>query len=112
MLAEATASLAPFGRLAVYGTVNGQMPVVDLTAGLSSQVLMNLSFTFFALHFYFLYARSELALALDEMVRLVRDDRLRLVLGQQFPLSAAAEAHRLLEGRGSTGKMVLLPWAD
>ncbi|MFC3895737.1 zinc-binding alcohol dehydrogenase family protein [Lentzea rhizosphaerae] len=112
MLAEATAGLAPFGRLAVHGTVNGEMPVVNLTAGLASQVLMNLSFTFFALHFYFLYARSELALALEEMVRLVREGRLRLVLDQQFPLSAAAEAHRLLEGRRSTGKMVLLPWAD
>ncbi|GGU43813.1 quinone oxidoreductase family protein [Lentzea flava] len=112
MFTEATASLAPFGRLAVYGTANGEMPIVDFTAGLAGQVLMNLSFTFFALQFYFQHARSELALAVDELTRLVQEDRLRLVLGQQLPLSAAAEAHRLLEGRRSTGKMVLLPWAD
>lgn len=108
MFTEAMAGLAPFGRLAV----NGEMPVVHFTAGPPKQVLTNLSFTLFALQFYFLHARSELALALDELVRLVREGRLRLVLGRQLPLSAAAEAHRLLEERQSTGKMVLLPWAD
>lgn len=112
MFTEATASMAPFGRLAVYGTANGEKPVVDFTAGLANQVLMNLSFSFFALQFYFQYARFEVALALDELVRLVGEGRLQLVLGRQLPLSAAAEAHRLLEGRQSTGKMVLLPWAD
>jgi NADPH2:quinone reductase len=112
MLSEAAASLAPFGRLAVYGTANGEMPVIDFMNGLSNQVLMNLSFTLFALQFYFVHARSELASALDELVGFVREGRLRLVLGPQLPLSAAAEAHRLLEGRQSTGKMVLLPWAD
>ncbi|MGW0709434.1 hypothetical protein ACWD4G_26350 [Streptomyces sp. NPDC002643] len=27
-------------------------------------------------------------------------------------MSAAAEAHRLIENRQTTGKVVLLPWAD
>jgi NADPH2:quinone reductase len=112
MFTESMASLAPFGRLALYGTVNGEMPVVDFTAGLANQVLMNLSFTLFNAHYYFQYARLEVASALDELVHLVREGRMRVVLGQQLPLSAAAEAHRLLEARQSTGKMVLLPWAD
>jgi NADPH2:quinone reductase len=29
-----------------------------------------------------------------------------------MPLSAAAEAHRLLEGRDTTGKIILRPWED
>ncbi|MPY58101.1 zinc-binding dehydrogenase [Streptomyces spongiae] len=46
------------------------------------------------------------------MAEHVRAERLRLDLGRQFPPSAAAEAHRLLEGRQSTGKLVLLPWVN
>jgi hypothetical protein len=33
-------------------------------------------------------------------------------LGPRMPLSAAAEAHRLLEGRDTTGKIILRPWED
>lgn len=38
--------------------------------------------------------------------------QLKPVVGQRLGLRAAAEAHRLLEGRGTTGKIVLLPDAD
>lgn len=32
--------------------------------------------------------------------------------GRAFPLSQAIEAHRLLEGRQTKGKLVILPWKD
>lgn len=113
MLDESTASLAPFGRLAVYGAADGKMPVFDfLGEPGSDRPDMNLSFTFFALTYYVAHARAELARALDELVGYVRDGRLRLVLDRQLPLSEAAEAHRRIEGRQTTGKVVLLPWAE
>ena len=40
---------------------------------------------------------------------LMRDGRLKLHVGKTFPLAQAAEAHRYLESRQSTGKLNLLP---
>ena len=46
--------------------------------------------------------------ALD-LLRLWSEGLLRPVVGSTFPLAQAGEAHRLLEERRSTGKVVLLP---
>ena len=40
---------------------------------------------------------------------LMREGRLKLHIGKTFPLAQAADAHRYLESRQSTGKLVLLP---
>jgi NADPH2:quinone reductase len=44
-----------------------------------------------------------------ELLRLWGEGRLRPVVGATFPLADAAGAHRLVESRGSTGKVVLVP---
>ncbi len=38
--------------------------------------------------------------------------KLSLQVGKVPPLSQAAEAHRLLAGRKTTGKVVLQPWVE
>ena len=38
----------------------------------------------------------------------IRDGRLRLQLGGTYKLAQAVEAHRAIEGRGTTGKIVLV----
>ncbi len=40
---------------------------------------------------------------------LMRDGRLKLHIGKTFALADAADAHRYLESRQSTGKLVLIP---
>ena len=45
----------------------------------------------------------------DRCFALMRDGRLKLHIGKTFPLAEAAEAHRYLESRQSTGKLILLP---
>ena len=48
---------------------------------------------------------------LTEIIGFVLSGKLNLQIGAVLPLSQAAEAHRLVEGRKSTGKVVLNPWA-
>lgn len=47
--------------------------------------------------------------AAQDLLRLWAQGLLRPVVGATYPLEEAAEAHRLLEERRSTGKVVLLP---
>jgi NADPH2:quinone reductase len=46
-----------------------------------------------------------------ELQEWVLDGRLRVTVGQSFPLAQAAEAHRRLEQRQTHGKLILLPAA-
>ena len=38
----------------------------------------------------------------------LRDGKLRIVNGRSFPLAEAASAHRAVEGRATTGKVLLV----
>jgi NADPH2:quinone reductase len=44
-----------------------------------------------------------------DLLRLWSAGQVRPIVGATFPLDEAAEAHRLVESRGSTGKVVLVP---
>ncbi|MEV5843516.1 zinc-binding dehydrogenase [Streptomyces sp. NPDC051985] len=113
VLSETLGALAPGARVAVYGTANGELPAIDFPAQVAAgRLTMNQTLGLFSLYYYQAYARDQIGPALDELTDFMRQRRLRPALGQQLPLSAAAEAHRLIEGRRSTGKTVLLPWAD
>jgi NADPH2:quinone reductase len=48
----------------------------------------------------------------DELFDAIRDGRLRVPVAARFALSDGARAHALLEGRGVSGKVVLLPRMD
>ena len=55
--------------------------------------------------------RAELLARANEVLGWVRDGTLRLRIEREFPLSQAAEAHRQLQGRATTGKLLLIPGA-
>ena len=38
-----------------------------------------------------------------------REGRLKIRIGHESPLAQAAEAHRALEGRRTTGKVLIIP---
>ena len=44
-----------------------------------------------------------------ELLTFVGEDKLKLTLGVVFPLTNAAEVHRLLQARQTKGKLVLIP---
>lgn len=103
---QALDALGPFGRMIVYGQASG------LAATVNPQRLvgMNQSVTGFYIGAYF--QNPELIKAtLAEIVGYVNAGSLKLQIGAVMPLSQAAQAHQLLEGRHSTGKIVLKPWA-
>ena len=47
--------------------------------------------------------------AAQDVVRLWQSGAVRPIVGAEYPLEEAAEAHRLIESRQSTGKVVLIP---
>ncbi|SDS60688.1 quinone oxidoreductase family protein [Paraoerskovia marina] len=99
------ASLAPRGMLVLFGASSGMVPAVD------PQRLKNAGSVFLTRpqlsdH---VATRSELVWRAQEILRAVNDGTLQVRIGATYPLSDAAQAHRDLEGRNSTGKLVLIP---
>jgi NADPH2:quinone reductase len=54
-------------------------------------------------------SREDLLARAGDVLAWVRDGRLKLRLEHDFPLAEAAAAHRALEGRKTTGKVLLIP---
>lgn len=98
-------SLAPLGMLVSFGQSSGNVPLVNL--GLLSQK-GSLFITRPTLMTY-VAAREDLLRAAKELFDVVAAGHVRIEVNQRFPLRDAAEAHRALEGRATTGSTILLP---
>jgi NADPH2:quinone reductase len=59
--------------------------------------------------FNYIATRPELEAAARELFAAVSSKKVRVVIGQCYPLAQAADAHRDLEGRRTTGSTVLVP---
>jgi len=109
---QSVASLAPFGRLSAYGGADKSTPVIDFDAEFKAGRLAgNQTLGFFSLYPY-LSDSAALRSALSVLSDHVADGRLHVRADLQMPLAQAAQAHRLIENRMTTGKVVLLPWVD
>jgi len=98
-------SLAPRGLFVSFGNASG--PVPPFEAGMLAQK-GSLFFTRPTLAHYVSTA-EELDVAADELFDLVGRGVIRKAEPTRFPLSQAAEAHRALESRQTTGSLVLIP---
>jgi NADPH2:quinone reductase len=92
------------GHMVLYGQASGPVPPVD------TGVLRNgsLFLTRPSLGDY-TATREELLHRADEVLGWVTSQQLKLHIGLTLPLSEAHEAHRQLEGRQTTGKILLKP---
>ena len=93
------------GELVLFGGASGQVPPFDLqrlNAGGS------LSVTRPSLG-HFMRTPEERAGRYGELFGAVLDGSLRVRIGERFALADAADAHRALAGRGTAGKVILLP---
>lgn len=98
---EAIGALRDGGRVSIYGMASGADADVDEGA------LRARSIGVIGLTAAPNPAQSR-ALIVDAL-NLAADGKLRPVIGQTFPLEAAAAAHRAIESRTTTGKTLLIP---
>jgi NADPH2:quinone reductase len=112
MLGQSLRALAPFGRAVVYGHASHLAPEPDDLAGLLYAPAPNQSITGFNLGVWFGLRPREAGAALERLIGWVASGEVTVPVGHVLPLAAAGHAHALLEGRGSTGKVVLKPWPD
>jgi NADPH2:quinone reductase len=97
--------LKPRGLLALFGQSSGPVPPFD------PQILSakgSLFVTRPGLGHYLL-TREELLWRAGEVLDWVASGQLKIRISHVYPLADAAAAHRDLEGRGTTGKLLLLP---
>lgn len=96
--------LRTLGRMVFYGDLSGEGRAVNPGLLLARNISLH------GLYLGGLLAdRSRADQAWSEILAYVRRGKLKPVIGGQFPLAEAAEAHRLLQDRRSTGKLVLIP---
>ncbi len=98
-------SLRPRGLLCLYGQSSGPVPPFDLQR-LNNQGSLFITRPSLA---HYATARDELEERAGAVLGAVAAGALDVRIGGRFPLAEAAEAHRALEGRGTTGKLLLLP---
>jgi NADPH2:quinone reductase len=58
---------------------------------------------------HYVATREELVWRAGDVLGWVRDGSLKLRIDREVPLVHVAEAHRALEGRRTTGKVLLIP---
>ena len=96
--------MAAWGRMVVFGAASGERgSIVPVD-------LMRRNHSVVGFYLPQLMSRPELFRpSLQEVLGWIRDGQLKLTIGACYPLEQAAAAHAALEGRRTTGKIVLNP---
>lgn len=98
-------SLRPRGLMVSFGNASGPVPPF---APLILTRKGSLYMTRPSLQHY-TQTREELESRAGDVIQWIAQGRLKVRIGATFPLERAADAHRALEGRLTTGKVLLLP---
>lgn len=96
--------LRPRGLAVLFGQSSGGVPPFNLQ-------LLNQKGSLYVTRptlAHYIGGRDELLARAGDVLSWVREGTLRLHVDREIPLANAAEAHRLLEGRKTTGKVLLL----
>jgi NADPH2:quinone reductase len=98
-------ALAVRGAMVLFGAASGKVDPVDpqVLNTKGSLMLTRPSLAHFATE------PAELAWRASEVFGAIADGTLDVRIGAEFALSDAASAHRALEGRSTTGKVLLIP---
>lgn len=96
--------MAPFGHIILYGRAGGPPDKLDVFRLFQNAVKVS--------GFVLLTASSQHHLmrqGTEACFNLMREGKLKMLIGKTYPLAQAAEAHRFMESRQSVGKLVLVP---
>jgi NADPH:quinone reductase len=96
--------LAPFGHLILYGRAGGPPEPLNVFRLFERSTKVS-GFTLYAVA----PLPDVMRRGIEESFKLIAERKLKLVVGKSFPLTQAAEAHKFMESRQSTGKLVLIP---
>lgn len=97
--------LAPLGLMVTYGNASGAVPPLDLG------ILSKKGSLFVTRPTIMTYTakREDLVKSARELFSVVKQGVVKIAINQTYPLKEAAQAHRDLEARRTTGSTVLLP---
>ena len=93
------------GMIALFGQSSGPIGMIDpqVLSAKGSLFLTRPSLV------HYIVTREELQQRAGDLFGWIREGKLKLRMEFEFPLKDAAEAHRALEGRKTTGKVLLIP---
>jgi NADPH2:quinone reductase len=98
-------SLAPLGYMVLYGQASGPVPPFDAA-------ILNAKGSLFLTRpslFHYTADRASLEKRAGDVLGWIAAGKLKVRMEHTFALAQAAEAHRSLEGRKTTGKVLLMP---
>jgi NADPH2:quinone reductase len=96
--------LRPLGLMVSYGNASGPVPPFSLLALAPKSLFLTRPKLF-----DYIATRADLEATAGELFDVVARGIIKIQINQTYPLKDAAQAHRDLEGRKTTGSTVLLP---
>ncbi len=97
--------LRPRGMMVLFGAASGPVPPFDLGE-------LNTKGSLFITRpslFHYIADDAELRARAADVLGWIAAGELKLRIEEEYPLARAADAHRALEGRRTTGKVLLIP---
>ncbi|HUL57869.1 MAG TPA: quinone oxidoreductase [Anaeromyxobacteraceae bacterium] len=97
--------LAPLGLMVTFGNASGPVPPLDLLE-------LNRRGSLFITRptvMHYTARREDLEAGAAELFGMIRSGKVKVEVGGTWPLAQAAEAHRALQARKTTGSLLLLP---
>ncbi|MGH7841160.1 MAG: quinone oxidoreductase family protein [Candidatus Binataceae bacterium] len=95
---------APFGHIILYGRAGGAPDKLDPMRLFEKAVKVSGFILFMASSQHQLMKQGA-----ESCFQLMREGRLKMLIGKTYPLGEAADAHRFMQSRQSVGKLVLTP---
>ena len=97
--------LSPAGLMVTYGNASGPVPPVDVAVLAAKGSLFLTRPTLFS----YTARREDLEEGARELFAVLLSGKVRVEASHRWPLAQAADAHRALEGRRTTGSIILVP---
>jgi NADPH2:quinone reductase len=97
--------LQPLGTMVSFGNASGPVPPVDVgLLGRKGSLFLTRPSVF-----HYVARREDLDRYSSALLEMIGSGKVKIDVSRTWPLAQAAEAHRALEGRGTTGSLVLIP---